>query len=235
MIEGVDGLIGTREGDAEDARLVERFQAGDMDAFGTLYERWYERLYSYLRVILKRTHDAEDATQQVFTQALEALPRYESRSPFRAWLFAIARNHAIAQLRKENQVELVDPAELDRLREQQGVAELELPELVWITDRDLTIFVELLPMPQRQVLVLRYLLDLPNKEVAEVLGRTPDQVKVLHYRAMTFLRERLAAIGRGPDGEEKPEVKREPEDEVSSSQRFKQNEVLRHRRFVLWK
>src|SRR5437588_517470 len=63
------------------------------------------------------SHEAEDATQQVFLQAMEALPRYELRAvPFRAWLFRIVRNYSIKHLAKHSRVEVEDPDELDRRR-----------------------------------------------------------------------------------------------------------------------
>jgi RNA polymerase sigma factor (sigma-70 family) len=57
--------------------------------------------------------------------------------------------------------------------------------------------VERLPLVQRQVLTLRYMMDMSNREVGEVLGRSPSEVRVLHFRAVGFLRERMEAVGRG--------------------------------------
>ncbi|MDX6632025.1 MAG: polymerase sigma-70 factor, subfamily, partial [Solirubrobacterales bacterium] len=80
--------------DIEAGRLVTRFQAGDGDAFAGLYKAYFDRVYGYLKVLLRSAHEAEEATQQVFVQVLEALPRYERRGqPFRAWLFIAVRNY----------------------------------------------------------------------------------------------------------------------------------------------
>jgi RNA polymerase sigma-70 factor (ECF subfamily) len=212
--------------DQDTARLVVRFQAGqDRDAFTTLYRRYFDRVYDYLRVVLRDGHDAEDATQQVFTTVFEALPRYERRSqPFRAWLFTIVRNHGLSTLRKSGRFQPVDPADLDEERENGGRESPEAAQtLDWLTDRDLMLFIERMPLPQRQVLMLRFLFDMGSEEVGQVLDMTPSQVRAIQSRALKFLRKRLAAIGREPRYERRSRMR----------QREKQALVLRRRRFAL--
>jgi RNA polymerase sigma-70 factor (ECF subfamily) len=186
--------------DLDSGRLVVSFQAGDPEAFSSLYLRYYDRVYSYLRVLLKDAHEAEDGTQQVFTKVFEALPKYALRddTPLRAWLFTVVRNHALGELRKWGRVELADEEEIDRMLARGIPEEPDLPVLGWIADRDLLLFVERLPLPQRQVLTLRYMMEMSNSEVGEVLDRSPSEVRVLHYRAVNFLRDRLTAVGRAP-------------------------------------
>jgi RNA polymerase sigma-70 factor, ECF subfamily len=187
--------------DLDSARLVTRFQSGDGEAFTSIYMRYYDRVYSYMRVLLKDAYEAEDGAQQVFTKVLEALPSYERRDrPLRAWLFTVVRNHGVGELRKRARVELEDQEEIDRLLARGVPEEPELPAPGWISDRDLLLFVERLPLPQRQVLTLRYMMDMTNREVGDVLGRSPSEVRVLHYRAVSFLRERLAAVREKPRG-----------------------------------
>jgi RNA polymerase sigma-70 factor (ECF subfamily) len=191
-----------RDEDQEAARLVTAFQGGDKEAFAGLYLRYFDRVYGYLRVAFKDRHEAEDGTQQVFTKVFEALPEYEQRrQPFRAWLFVIVRNYAISQLSRQGRVEAVDPAELDRHREAtslQADSDAELRTLSWITDSDMLVLVERLPIAQRQVLALRFMLDLSLKQAATVLGRTPNDIAALQHRAIVFLRARLTALGRAP-------------------------------------
>jgi RNA polymerase sigma-70 factor (ECF subfamily) len=186
--------------DLDTARLVTRIQAGDRDGYGELYLRYFDRVYAYLHVVLRDDADAEDVTQQVFLKVLEGLPSYERRrQPFRAWLFVIVRNTVVTELRKRQRLEVTEPAELDRRRERP--ADLDVPELdslSWITDRELLLFVERLPVAQRQVLLLRFMLDLPGSEVARILGRSHEDVRSLQSRAVRFLEKRLTALGRAP-------------------------------------
>jgi RNA polymerase sigma-70 factor (ECF subfamily) len=191
--------------DLDSARLVTRFQAGDQDAFAALYMRYFDRVYTYLKAIFRDDpHEAEDVTQQVFVRAFEGLPRYERRGhPFRAWLFTIVRNQAMSQLRRRGRSELVEPRLIDEQRESEA-SEDDMAALSWVTDRELVMFVERLPLSQRQVLILRYMLDLPAKEVARVLDRSHVDVRMLEHRALRFLEARLTAIGRAPVKERRP-------------------------------
>jgi RNA polymerase sigma-70 factor (ECF subfamily) len=216
---------GEQSEDVDTARLVARFQAGDRDAFSILYARYYDRVYGYLRVALTNQHDAEDAAQQVFMSVLEKLGDYEMRGrPFRHWLFTSVRNAAISQLRKSGRVDLEDPQETGTRLEKASVSEVPPFVFGWIADRDLLVLVERLPLAQRQVLLLRFMLDLPAAEVGEILGRTPVEVRKLQHRAMVFLRERLAALGRTPRGERIRSPWRRRKAQVG---------VLRERRYAL--
>jgi RNA polymerase sigma-70 factor (ECF subfamily) len=205
------------------ARLVLRLQAGDSEAFSLLYMRYFDRVYGYLRVLLHDPHGAEDAAQHVFMKAFEAIPRYEHRGqPFQAWLFTIVRNHALNELRRRRRLDLVDPSELanegdDLEQRPEGFAALD-----WITDWELMLFIERLPLTQRQVLLLRYMLDLSFKEIAQVLDRSTEDVRSQHKRALGFLRVRLGALGGERRGERARMRRCVPE-----------ARVLRHRRFAL--
>lgn len=185
--------------DDDTARLVMRIQSGDREAFGLLYLRYFQRVYGYFSVVLRNAHEAEEATQQVFTAVLESLPRYERRAqPFRAWLFTIARRAGLDRLEKSQRLDIVDPAQIAQQIEAEDQTPEDLTALDWLTDRELVLLMDRLPLAQRQVLTLRYMLDLPYGDVATILDRSLDDVRMLHHRARRFLEKRLVALGRGP-------------------------------------
>jgi RNA polymerase sigma-70 factor (ECF subfamily) len=216
-------LSGLEREDVDTHRLIARIQSGETEAFATLYERYFDRVYGYLSVALRDHHLAEDGAQHVFMRLFESLPSYARRSaPFRAWLFVVVRNYALNQLRVSNRIELIDPAELDRRRECGDPIEPD-KVLSWISNRELLMFVERLPLAQREVLVLRYVLDLTSTQIGSALGRSADDVRMLQHRALTVLRDRLTAVQGGSRGRTRASVRRYRS----------QAPVLRTRRFAL--
>jgi RNA polymerase sigma-70 factor (ECF subfamily) len=172
---------------AEDARageLVARIQAGRA-GFDELYRLYFDRVYAYARLVLRDEHGAEDVAQQTFVRVLEALPRYERRSqPFRAWLFVIARHAVIDYRARLNRTDRCDPHLLEVMRDRTA------PEAEYSTG-ELAPLVMRLPLAQRQVVFLRYVMDLSPAEIADVLGRSPAGVRQLQSRAVRTLRSRL--------------------------------------------
>src|SRR6266511_1492545 len=178
--------------DIDTARLVARIQSGDDGPLKALYVRYFDRIYSYLRIALRDEYEAEDAAQDVFMRVFEALPRYERRDvPFRAWLFRIAHNSAISRLCRSGRVIVESPADLGR-RQAGEIGDGRAPESV--DDGEIMALVRELPEAQQHVVVLRYLFELRATEIAKVLGRKPASVRKLHQRALSSLRERLEPI-----------------------------------------
>jgi RNA polymerase sigma-70 factor (ECF subfamily) len=183
--------------DVATARLVVEYQVGDRSALEDIYLRYFDRVYAYARIALGDPRHAEEVTQQVFLRVVEALPRYELRRgmPFRPWLFRVARSTILEARVSPLRPEREEPAP-------RGAVESPAPSyaardaLEWLTDADLYRFVERLPASQREVLVLRYLLDLSPREVAAALDRTPQAVAQLLVRALRTVEGRVGARRR---------------------------------------
>jgi RNA polymerase sigma-70 factor (ECF subfamily) len=175
----------TREDDRADG-LVRRWRAGDQLAFAELYVLLYDRIRRYLAVALKNEHDAEEVAQSAFIRAMESLPGYEAREPFRAWLFTIARNQAIDHLRKHGRVTVTDPSALQRARHAapaaSGRGTIE-PLVAGLSDA------------QRRVVTLRYVYEFRFVEIAKVLGSSPEAVRRLHMKALRRLGAAMSAEG----------------------------------------
>jgi RNA polymerase sigma-70 factor (ECF subfamily) len=209
--------------DVDSARLVVSAQGGDTSAFAALYERYFDRIYKYVRSLVHDAAAAEDTVQTVFERAMTALPRFELRPghPVRSWLFVIARNEVMTHFRLEQAEVPVEGGELDALRERPSQPQW----LEYLSDYEIALFVDRLPISQRQALFLRYVLDFSTSDIGHVLGRSPQAIRLLEHRALRTLESRLEGIGRVPPGRlGKPQPMRA---------RLKLLPVLRERRFAL--
>ena len=85
----------------EDAALARRAGSGEAEAFGVLYDRYVDAVYRYVFYRVRNEAEAEDVTSDVFMRALRAIPKYEPRQAFLAWLYRIARNAVIDRSRRQ--------------------------------------------------------------------------------------------------------------------------------------
>src|SRR5205807_5025926 len=83
-----------------DAQLVALFRDGHDDAFRVIHDRYHKRLLAYMRQMLPRRPDAEDALQEVFMRAYFGLRAHDRQLSLRAWLFRVAHNRCIDELRR---------------------------------------------------------------------------------------------------------------------------------------
>lgn len=88
----------------DDALLVSRAMAGDLDSFGQLYDSYFSRIYDFTWRILRDSDEAADATQDVFMKAMQALPTLTKAASFKSWLFTIAHNVAVTRAERGNRM-----------------------------------------------------------------------------------------------------------------------------------
>lgn len=168
--------------------LARRAQAGDPAAATELCSRCGPLLQRYFRRAFGNSDDAEDASQHVMVQLLGALPRYRHQgTPFRAFVFRLARNHAIDRGAVRGRSTALPVDDLDRLQDSAG----ESPEPGRGSEQRESLDYLLAPLPEIQQRVIRliYQHDLTPNQTAAVLGHTPASVRQLHKRARDTLRE----------------------------------------------
>jgi RNA polymerase sigma-70 factor (ECF subfamily) len=169
--------------------LVERAQQGDREALEELYLMHFDRIYSYLHMSVGNRHDAEDLTTQTFMKMLESIKRFRWRSaPFSAWLFRIAHNLAMDHFRASRRWQ---PEE--EVPEPPGDAEpsAEAAALQTIGRESMLELIENLSQEQKQVLTLKFVFNLPNAEVATILGKSEGAIKSLQHRALVSLQKQI--------------------------------------------
>jgi RNA polymerase sigma-70 factor (ECF subfamily) len=179
-----------KDSNAEVRRLVERAQQGDRQALEELYLMHFDRIYSYLHMSVGNRHDAEDLTTQTFTKMLESIKRFRWQSaPFSAWLFRIAHNlamdHFRASRRWQPEEEVPEPRD-------EAEPSAESAAMQTIGRESMLELIEGLSTEQQQVLTLKFVFNLPNAEVATILGKTEGAVKSLQHRALVTLQKHIA-------------------------------------------
>lgn len=182
----------------EDARLIQRLQAGDLEALGHLFDR--HRLPVF-RTALAVTHDqdaAEDILQEAFLRLHTYVHRVDTSLPLAPWLYRITVNLSYTWVTRRNKWRAPLEDFVDQLI---GPAKYS-PEPVAERRDDIRLMqkaIDTLPFSQRVVVVLYYLNDLSLQEIADILGVPVGTVKSrLHY-GRENLRRHLEGSAQAPE------------------------------------
>jgi RNA polymerase sigma factor (sigma-70 family) len=177
----------------EDTELIARARSGDVAAYEAIVRRYQDVAVRTAHLICPET-DADDAVQEAFLKAYDALPRFREGAPIRPWLLRIVANEARNRRRSAGRrhslalrVAEIEPTRTAPGPEQVVMAAEQRAELLsaLATLRD----------DDREVLGARFLLDLSELETAETLGIPRGTVKSRTSRALARLREALGAAG----------------------------------------
>src|ERR687886_2560519 len=174
---------------ASKARLDEQFSA--------LYRSHLKDVYSYAYYRVGNHHDAEDLTEQTFLQAYRHFERAQRESagrPLRPWLIRIAHNLAANYYRDRSrrpQTNIDDAGALATAHTTEGLVQ-DREDLQRILRG-----VQQLPDDRREALIMRFALDMDNREIARALDRTDGATKVLIHRAIKQLEQIVATREAG--------------------------------------
>jgi RNA polymerase sigma factor (sigma-70 family) len=167
---------------------VALFRAGHDDAFRVIHDRYRQRLFAYTRQMLPHRQDAEDALQDIFVRAYAGLRANDRELALRAWLYRVAHNRCIDELRRPA---LPPPEVMELLRSpaHDPITEADQRESL----RRLIADVRRLPDQQRSALLMRELGGMSYADMAGALGVTVPAVKSLLVRARLALGQALEA------------------------------------------
>ena len=178
---------------------LDALKAGDRAAFSQLVDAYSGKLYRLGLKLLQNPQDAEDILQETFIKAFRYIRDFDGRSSVSTWLYRIATNEALMQLRRKHPEmvsieEPVDQGEMDQ-EPLQIVDWCCLPEHEFLsseTRQRLDDAVVHLPPTLRTVFLLRDIEGLSTVETADILGLTETAVKTRLSRARLRLREELS-------------------------------------------
>jgi RNA polymerase sigma-70 factor (ECF subfamily) len=168
----------------ESADLVARCQAGDVEAFGTLYRAHAARIYALASRMAGSPDEGEDLMQEIFMQAFRKLGSFKGESAIGTWLYRLALNHCLDFVRsKQAKMENVTDT-LDGETSIEPAARRDTP----IARIDLERAIERLPTGCREVFVLHDIEGFDHKEVADALGIAEGTSKSQVFKARMKLR-----------------------------------------------
>jgi RNA polymerase sigma-70 factor, ECF subfamily len=189
------GLLAMNEADSIDPAppvrevlLMERIAAGDQSAMEELIGLWKMPIFRFFLRSLNHHEDAEDLTQHVFIRIYRSSERYTPQAKFSTWIFTIARNLLIDEIKKRNRrPQMVFHEHIEKVGDGEDGRTEELTEI-------LTKQLDTIPENHRTALLLRVQRELSYREISEVMQTTEASVKTWIHRARLDLRKSLSNI-----------------------------------------
>lgn len=186
-----------------DQWLVQRSLAGDTDAFRQIVERYQSKVYNLALRMTGNPEDALDAAQESFMRVFRSLSTFKGDSTFSTWLYRIANNIVLDELRKRRRRPLVVMSTDAFVAGEEGEHPLEFsgpasqqPEeqVVWAERRrEIEQALQSISPEHRHILLLRDVEGFSYEEIAEMLNLNPGTVKSRLNRARLAVRERLCS------------------------------------------
>jgi RNA polymerase sigma-70 factor (ECF subfamily) len=179
-----------------DIELMLRFQRGDPSAFEELVKKHTRGVLNLVYRYLGDAGRAEDVSQDIFVKVYRARMKYEPKAKFSTWLYRIAVNHCLNEIRaRRSQPALAAPVN-DLLEEPSGEnpdSRLSRAEL----QRAVKAAIDSLPENQRMAVILARYEEMSYDEIARTMGMSLEAVKSVLFRAKENLKQSLARFARG--------------------------------------
>jgi RNA polymerase sigma-70 factor (ECF subfamily) len=171
---------------SETVALVEKAAGGNISAFGELYSIYLDQIYRYVYYQVKDKMAAEDITEDVFVKAWKSIKSCKGKeTTFLSWLYRIAHNHMINTLRRENRMVSIEKIESVDFTDPKEEIETKAEY------KELLENITYLPENQKQVVILKFITGLDNREIGKIMGKREGAIRVLQMRALNTLREKL--------------------------------------------
>ncbi len=176
---------------SDDAELIQRWQRGETAAFEAMVRRWQEPLGRFLARLVGRGDLAPDLFQEVFLRVYFAGPKYREAGTFSGWLYRIALNVARDAARRHRLNSQPWPAIEPAAKSASAASDCERRELTKLVQQALAE----LPVPQREVLVLRHYEGMRFEEMSRLLSVPASTLKSRFTAALHRMRVRLEQLG----------------------------------------
>jgi RNA polymerase sigma-70 factor (ECF subfamily) len=176
-----------------DSEIIQRVRGGAKHHFALLVDRYKDKAMTLAVRMLKNREDAEEAVQDAFVRAYNALEKFQGNARFGTWLYRIVYNVCLTRLGKKkdefDRVDYDDEREYDHTATFSPLMEMDFEAVDMISYIKKTI--ETLPTKYGTILTLFYVQDLTHEEICEVTQLPLGTVKVHLFRARALLQEQL--------------------------------------------
>jgi DNA-directed RNA polymerase specialized sigma24 family protein len=173
-------------------QLIAQIQAGDRRVFKELYLRYFDRVHTYMNLMLEDEDEAHAATQTAFRMALAELPGYRfENGAFEGWLCRFVRRAARGRVGVRGGSVAQAEASPASDHDTDGIADPG-PDLRTISDGDIVGLIQQLPPRERELVILHYMFGLNPAELAVVVEREVDEIGARHQRALDRLGSMLS-------------------------------------------
>jgi len=164
---------------------VLKAQNGDTDSFAKIYDQFVDRIYKYVFFRVGR-EDALDLTEAVFLKVWENIKSYKTgRQYLSSWIYRIAHNAVVDHYRMSKQTVELTTNIPDEKQETNPIVLTERK----LSQESLVKAISKLKKKYQQVIVLKYVNELDNKEIAKIMNKTEGGMRILKFRALKALRQ----------------------------------------------
>jgi RNA polymerase sigma factor (sigma-70 family) len=174
---------------ATEAELLERLGAGDPNAYRTLSELHLKPIFNHNLRVLGNRAEAEDVTQETFLKLWQTPPRSQATTKLSTWLYRVAHNQCVDQLRRRRDTTSDEELATDSARPSHVLERRQTAEAIRQA-------LGRLPLRQHSALCLSHYDGMSNPEISEVLGVSVEAVESLLSRARRALRDELKLEGQ---------------------------------------
>ena len=178
--------------------LIKKAKDGENEAFGLLYDNYLPKIYRFVLLKVSHREEAEDLTHQAFLKAWENVHKYKDEGkyeglPFSSWLYKIARNTVIDHYRSvrhtKTEVSIDEVSEEAIIFANDNSFDKDIDQKINL--RKISDAIKKLKEIEQDIIIMRFIDDLPHEEVASVIGKSVGATKLIQHRAIKKLQQIL--------------------------------------------
>ena len=176
----------------EELQWIEEVLSGNKQAYAHIINKYKNPLYATILRMTKKPQDTQDLVQEVFIKVYQQLGKYDRKGSFSSWMYRVAINHCMDEFRKKRyQMKIVEINE-------EKVVNPNHPEVIFFKkekNRQLEWLISSLPEDERMIILLRYVNELSDSEISELIGLPLSNVRNKLHRAKKKMRETVKREG----------------------------------------